>query len=54
MNNLQFNQVIATHSMKHIKIFNGYGQVVEVQYEILKLIAYCMTVHYDMGRTVVY
>lgn len=52
--NYDLNQVITTHAMKHTKIFNAYGQVVEVQYEILKLIAYWMTVHYDnMGRTVV-
>ncbi|XP_030621470.1 teneurin-1-like [Chanos chanos] len=47
------NQVITTHTMKHTKIFNAYGQVIEVQYEILKAIAYWMTVQYDnMGRTV--
>lgn len=52
--NYDLNQVITTHAMKHTTIFNAYGQVVEVQYEILKLIAYWMTVHYDnMGRTVV-
>ncbi|XP_076149042.1 teneurin-1-like isoform X1 [Alosa pseudoharengus] len=41
------NQVITTHAMKHTKIFSAYGQVVEVQYEILKSIAYWMTVQYD-------
>lgn len=52
--NYDLNQVITTHAMKHTKIFNAYGQVIEVQYEILKSIAYWMTVHYDnMGRTVV-
>ncbi|XP_076878792.1 teneurin-1-like isoform X2 [Brachyhypopomus gauderio] len=52
--NYDLNQVITTHAMKHTKIFNSYGQVIEVQYEILKSIAYWMTVQYDnMGRTVV-
>lgn len=38
--------------MKHTKVFNSYGQVVEVQYEILKSIAYWMTIQYDAsGRT---
>lgn len=38
--------------MKHTKVFNSYGQVVEVQYEILKSIAFWMTVQYDnAGRT---
>lgn len=38
--------------MKHTKVFNSYGQVVEVQYEILKSIAYWMTIQYDSaGRT---
>uniref|UniRef100_A0A3B5M1J6 EGF-like domain-containing protein n=1 Tax=Xiphophorus couchianus TaxID=32473 RepID=A0A3B5M1J6_9TELE len=41
------NQVITTHLMKHTKVFNSYGQVVEVQYEILKSIAYWMTIQYD-------
>uniref|UniRef100_H3DEB4 Teneurin transmembrane protein 1 n=1 Tax=Tetraodon nigroviridis TaxID=99883 RepID=H3DEB4_TETNG len=46
------NQVITTHLMKHTKVFNSYGQVVEVQYEILKSIAFWMTVQYDnAGRT---
>ncbi|XP_024919138.1 teneurin-1, partial [Cynoglossus semilaevis] len=46
------NQVITTHLMKHTKVFNSYGQVVEVQYEILKSIAYWMTIQYDSaGRT---
>ncbi|KAG7256734.1 hypothetical protein CRUP_005504, partial [Coryphaenoides rupestris] len=46
------NQVITTHLMKHTKVFNSYGQVVEVQYEILKSIAYWMTLQYDAeGRT---
>ena len=45
-------QVITTHLMKHTKVFNSYGQVVEVQYEILKSIAYWMTLQYDAaGRT---
>ncbi|KAF7707190.1 teneurin-1-like isoform X3 [Silurus meridionalis] len=52
--NYDLNQVITTQAIKHTKIYNAYGQVVEIQYEILKLIAYWMTVHYDnMGRTVV-
>ncbi|KAL2077775.1 hypothetical protein ACEWY4_027279 [Coilia grayii] len=47
------NQVITTHAMKHTKIFSAYGQVVEVQYEILKAIAYWMTVQYDAwGRVI--
>ncbi|KAF3838050.1 hypothetical protein F7725_009818 [Dissostichus mawsoni] len=34
------------------QVFNSYGQVVEVQYEILKSIAYWMTIQYDSaGRT---
>ncbi|XP_022536740.2 teneurin-1 isoform X2 [Astyanax mexicanus] len=45
------NQVITTHAMKHTKIFNPNGQVVEVQYEILKSIAFWMTLQYDnLGR----
>lgn len=49
--NYDLNQVITTHIMKHTKIFNANGQVIEVQYEILKSIAYWMTVQYDnMGR----
>ncbi|KAG7484175.1 hypothetical protein MATL_G00046510 [Megalops atlanticus] len=49
--NYDLNQVITTHVMKHTKIFNANGQVIEVQYEILKSIAYWMTVQYDnMGR----
>ncbi|KAJ8348239.1 hypothetical protein SKAU_G00268280 [Synaphobranchus kaupii] len=52
--NYDLNQVITTHIMKHTKIFNANGQVIEVQYEILKSIAYWMTVQYDiMGRTTV-
>ncbi|KAG9341668.1 hypothetical protein JZ751_018732 [Albula glossodonta] len=52
--NYDLNQVITTHVMKHTKIFNANGQVIEVQYEILKSIAYWMTVQYDsMGRTTV-
>ncbi|KAL4648805.1 teneurin-1-like [Arapaima gigas] len=52
--NYDLNQVITTHAMKHTKIFNANGQVIEVQYEILKSIAYWMTVQYDiMGRTTV-
>lgn len=44
--------MITTHLMKHTKVFNSYGQVVEVQYEILKSIAYWMTIQYDSsGRT---
>ena len=44
--------MITTHVMKHTKVFSSYGQVVEVQYEILKSIAYWMTVQYDAaGRT---
>ncbi|XP_064184438.1 teneurin-1-like isoform X1 [Anguilla rostrata] len=50
--NYDLNQVITTHAMKHTKIFNANGQVIEVQYEILKSIAYWMTMQYDnMGRT---
>ncbi|XP_026066564.1 teneurin-1-like isoform X1 [Carassius auratus] len=49
--NYDLNQVITTHAMKHTKIFNPDGQVIEVQYEILKAIAYWMTLQYDsMGR----
>uniref|UniRef100_A0A8C9T954 Teneurin transmembrane protein 1 n=1 Tax=Scleropages formosus TaxID=113540 RepID=A0A8C9T954_SCLFO len=52
--NYDLNQVITTHAMKHTKIFNANGQVIEVQYEILKSIAYWMTVQYDvMGRTTI-
>uniref|UniRef100_A0A8D0CGR6 Teneurin transmembrane protein 1 n=1 Tax=Scleropages formosus TaxID=113540 RepID=A0A8D0CGR6_SCLFO len=52
--NYDLNQVITTHVMKHTKIFNANGQVIEVQYEILKSIAYWMTVQYDnMGRTTI-
>ncbi|KAI1902722.1 hypothetical protein AGOR_G00018940 [Albula goreensis] len=52
--NYDLNQVITTHVMKHTKIFNANGQVIEVQYEILKSIAYWMTMQYDsMGRTTV-
>ncbi|XP_028838549.1 teneurin-1 isoform X2 [Denticeps clupeoides] len=52
--NYDLNQVITTHAMKHTKISNANGQVIEVQYEILKAIAYWMTVQYDsMGRTTV-
>ncbi|XP_066570780.1 teneurin-1 [Amia ocellicauda] len=52
--NYDLNQVITTHVMKHTKIFNANGQVIEVQYEILKSIAYWMTIQYDnMGRTTV-
>uniref|UniRef100_A0A3Q2D415 Teneurin-1-like n=1 Tax=Cyprinodon variegatus TaxID=28743 RepID=A0A3Q2D415_CYPVA len=46
------NQVITTHLMKHTKVFNSYGQVVEVQYEILKSIAYWMTIQYDSAGRV--
>lgn len=47
-------QVITTHAMKHTKISNPNGQVIEVQYEILKAIAYWMTIQYDsMGRVTV-
>ncbi|KAA0716697.1 Teneurin-1 [Triplophysa tibetana] len=49
--NYDLNQVITTHAMKHTKIFNPNGHVIEVQYEILKAIAYWMTLQYDsMGR----
>ncbi|XP_041112039.1 teneurin-1-like isoform X2 [Polyodon spathula] len=52
--NYDLNQVITTHVMKHTKIFNANGQVIEVQYEILKSIAYWMIIQYDnMGRTVI-
>ncbi|XP_048370698.1 teneurin-1 [Sphaerodactylus townsendi] len=52
--NYDLNQVITTTVMKHTKIFNANGQVVEVQYEILKSIAYWMTIQYDnMGRMVI-
>uniref|UniRef100_A0A4W4DYT4 Teneurin transmembrane protein 1 n=1 Tax=Electrophorus electricus TaxID=8005 RepID=A0A4W4DYT4_ELEEL len=45
------NQVITTHTMKHTKISNANGQLVEVQYEILKAIAFWMTLQYDsLGR----
>ncbi|XP_029096420.1 teneurin-1 isoform X3 [Monodon monoceros] len=52
--NYDLNQVITTTVMKHTKIFNANGQVIEVQYEILKAIAYWMTIQYDnMGRMVI-
>ncbi|XP_005995616.1 teneurin-1 [Latimeria chalumnae] len=52
--NYDLNQVITTTVMKHTKIFNANGQVIEVQFEILKFIAYWMTIQYDnMGRMVV-
>uniref|UniRef100_A0A7N5P2N9 Teneurin-1 n=1 Tax=Ailuropoda melanoleuca TaxID=9646 RepID=A0A7N5P2N9_AILME len=52
--NYDLNQVITTTVMKHTKIFSANGQVIEVQYEILKAIAYWMTIQYDnMGRTVI-
>ncbi|XP_053555097.1 teneurin-1 isoform X2 [Bombina bombina] len=52
--NYDLNQVITTTMMKHTKIFSSSGQVIEVQYEILKAIAYWMTVQYDnMGRMVI-
>lgn len=52
--NYDLNQVITTHAMKHTKISNANGQVIEVQYEILKAIAYWMTIQYDsMGRITV-
>lgn len=41
------NQVITTHAMKHTKIYNANGQLIEVQYEILKAIAFWMTLQYD-------
>lgn len=41
------NQVITTHAMKHTKIYNANGQLIEVQYEILKSIAFWMTLQYD-------
>lgn len=52
--NYDLNQVITTTMMKHTKIFSANGQVIEVQYEILKFIAYWMTIQYDnMGRMVI-
>ncbi|XP_048839478.1 teneurin-1 isoform X1 [Brienomyrus brachyistius] len=52
--NYDLNQVITTHVMKHTKIFNANGQVIEVQYEILKSIVYWMTMQYDsMGCLIV-
>nr|XP_055125078.1 teneurin-1 isoform X3 [Symphalangus syndactylus] len=52
--NYDLNQVITTTVMKHTKIFSANGQVIEVQYEILKAIAYWMTVQYDnVGRMVI-
>ncbi|XP_039204684.1 teneurin-1 isoform X2 [Crotalus tigris] len=52
--NYDLNQVITTTMMKHTKIFSANGQVIEVQYEILKFIAYWMTLQYDnMGRMVI-
>lgn len=52
--NFDLNQVITTTMMKHTKIFNSNGQVIEVQYEILKAIAYWMTIQYDaMGRMII-
>ncbi|XP_036127133.1 teneurin-1 isoform X3 [Molossus molossus] len=52
--NYDLNQVITTTVMKHTKIFTASGQVIEVQYEILKAIAYWMTIQYDnMGRMVI-
>nr|AAF04723.1 tenascin-M1 [Homo sapiens] len=49
--NYDLNQVITTTVMKHTKIFSANGQVIEVQYEILKAIAYWMTIQYDnVGR----
>ncbi|XP_062341689.1 teneurin-1 isoform X1 [Osmerus eperlanus] len=52
--NYDLNQVITTHIMKHTKIFNANGQVIEVQYEIMKAIAYWMTLQYDSsGRITV-
>ncbi|XP_077334858.1 teneurin-1 isoform X5 [Lithobates pipiens] len=51
--NYDLNQVITTSMMKHTKIFSASGQVIEVQYEILKAIAYWMTIQYDnMGRMI--
>uniref|UniRef100_A0A6I8SWH5 Teneurin-1 n=1 Tax=Xenopus tropicalis TaxID=8364 RepID=A0A6I8SWH5_XENTR len=51
--NYDLNQVITTTMMKHTKIFSSSGQVIEVQYEILKAIAYWMTIQYDsMGRMI--
>ncbi|XP_062845098.1 teneurin-1 isoform X2 [Trichomycterus rosablanca] len=41
------NQVITTHAMKHTKIYSANGQLNEVQYEILKAIAFWMTLQYD-------
>uniref|UniRef100_A0A8D0C2V1 Teneurin-1 n=1 Tax=Salvator merianae TaxID=96440 RepID=A0A8D0C2V1_SALMN len=52
--NYDLNQVITTTVMKHTKFFSANGQVIEVQYEILKSIAYWMTIQYDnMGRMVI-
>ncbi|XP_011376522.1 teneurin-1 isoform X3 [Pteropus vampyrus] len=52
--NYDLNQVITTTVMKHTKIFSANGQVIEVQYEILKAIAYWMTIQYDnMGRMII-
>uniref|UniRef100_A0A672V9V8 Teneurin-1 n=1 Tax=Strigops habroptila TaxID=2489341 RepID=A0A672V9V8_STRHB len=52
--NYDLNQVITTTVMKHTKIFSANGQVIEVQYEILKSIAYWMTIQYDnTGRMVI-
>ncbi|XP_047297716.1 teneurin-1 isoform X3 [Homo sapiens] len=52
--NYDLNQVITTTVMKHTKIFSANGQVIEVQYEILKAIAYWMTIQYDnVGRMVI-
>ncbi|XP_048090004.1 LOW QUALITY PROTEIN: teneurin-1 [Alosa alosa] len=52
--NYDLNQVITTHAMKHTKISNANGLVIEVQYEILKAISYWMTIQYDsMGRVTV-
>uniref|UniRef100_A0A671DUT9 Teneurin-1 n=1 Tax=Rhinolophus ferrumequinum TaxID=59479 RepID=A0A671DUT9_RHIFE len=52
--NYDLNQVITTTVMKHTKIFSANGQVIEVQYEILKAIAYWMTIQYDnMGHMVI-
>ncbi|KAM5146383.1 teneurin-1 isoform 2-T2 [Mantella aurantiaca] len=51
--NYDLNQVITTSMMKHTKIFSASGQVIEVQYEILKDIAYWFTIQYDnMGRMI--
>ncbi|XP_030066133.1 teneurin-1 [Microcaecilia unicolor] len=52
--NYDLNQVITTTVMKHTKIFSSNGQVIEVQYEILKAIAYWMTIQYDnMGHMII-